>query len=328
VYTRGGGRLGNQLLNYVNLLAFQREHPEFNVLNLAFSRYEEMYTKRHLPLSNIADLVPDGLIGWLIRAFWGDNPLGSVAHYDPLDRIRHQVLHFTADQGRHSRSLIGGNTHATYRLPGEHVTAVNLSTAETVGQLQSVRTTLLAGWSVRAWSLIERHQAAIRDALQPDEQYISAAKSFIADIRSEYDTLVGVLIRQGDYRSFRNGEFFFESARYRELMDQYARESFSGKVAFVIASPESQPTEVFAEDRFRFCSGDPFGPNHFLENFAELSLCDVILTPPSTFSMISAFLGDIPIVPLHQNIHTSGWVTLDRPLLDSLSHPEMATVLE
>jgi hypothetical protein len=325
VYTRGGGRLGNQLLNYVNLLAFQQEYPAFDVLNLAFERYADTYVSRQLPLSDIAGTAPNGSLGWLIRTFWGSNPVGSVAHYDPIDQLRHQAVHYHAHRGRDSQSLIGGIPNARFHVPGNHRDGVDLSSSETVEKLRSVGTTVLAGWNVRAWPLIEIHGDWIRETLQPDEQYVSAAKSFITDIRAEYDTVVGVLIRQDDYRTFMNGRFFYESARYRELIEAYATTHCAGNTAFVLASDEAQSHDLFDEEAYHFCTGEAVGPNHFLENFVELSLCDMILSPPSTFSLLAAFLGDIPLVPIACN--EADWTHLDRPLLDSLTHEQMRSIL-
>ena len=82
---------------------------------------------------------------------------------------------------------------------------------------------------------------------------------------------------------------------------------------------------MFRGEQFNFATGEAVGPNHYLENLAELSICDAILTPPSTFSTVAAFLGNTPLVPLYSDVLDDGWTHLNEALLESLQHPEMNT---
>ncbi len=47
IFTHGGGRLANQLMNYAHLLAFREEYKsEFDILNLAFRPYKDEFILR------------------------------------------------------------------------------------------------------------------------------------------------------------------------------------------------------------------------------------------------------------------------------------------
>jgi len=107
-------------------------------------------------------------------------------------------------------------------------------------------------------------------------------------------------------------------------MQAYAATRENEDTGFLIASDETQDPTKFDDKRYHFATGEGIGSNHFLESFVELSLCDLVLTPPSTFAVFAAFLGDIPIVPLTENSGSDGWEHLENNLFDALTHPSLS----
>jgi len=323
IYTHGGGRLGNQLLNYANLLAFELEHPEFEVLDLAMHPYAELYGSPVSPLSDIQENSPDGHWRPLIRYGWGSGIAEQVFSHRPFNRLRYQTLHRVAEWRDDAQSVVGGNTHFPFEVAGDSYDQVDLAASSMVRRLETKRVSVLAGWGVRGWSLVEKYRDQIRDDLQPAQRYLDPAREYIRSLQSSHDLVVGVLIRQGDYRTWNDGRYFFTTQEYRELMEAFQQKFAEKDICFVIASDESQDPELFEGSSYQFATGDPFGPGHYLENFSELSLCDMVLTPPSTFSTFAAFLGDCQLVPLHEHVLEDGFEQLDRPLLDSLADEHM-----
>jgi hypothetical protein len=62
---------------------------------------------------------------------------------------------------------------------------------------------------------------------------------------------------------------------------------------------------------------------------AELSQCDMIMTPPSTFGVWAAFLGDIPILPLCDPSQVvSKQNLLYNNIFDAVFHPEMSVLVK
>jgi hypothetical protein len=47
-----------------------------------------------------------------------------------------------------------------------------------------------------------------------------------------------------------------------------------------------------------FATGTLNAGGHWFESWVELSQCDVIVTPPSTFSATAAFVGGVPLWPV------------------------------
>jgi hypothetical protein len=321
VYTKGGGRLGNQLYNYANLLGFQFENPQFQVFDLAFVPYVKEYGRNNLQLADVTRLNPDRFWKRLVRAFWGWDRIASTRDFYPINRFRHQSLHYFAEYHPAAQSIVGGKPHALFSIPGEQYDEFDLNKTENVNRLQSKSLTLLAGWGVRCWSLVSKHLEKIREHLQPGEPHRSVAKSFINPVQEQYDKLVGVLIRQDDYRTWNDGKYFFESDQYKRWMETYAKKFPSQNLCFIIASDEPQDERTFADDKFRLATGEAVGSGHYLENFTELLLCDEVLTPPSTFSIFAAVLGGCPVIPLHSEIESKGFERIDNPIIEGRTHP-------
>jgi len=96
----------------------------------------------------------------------------------------------------------------------------------------------------------------------------------------------------------RGGAYFIESGGYvrsmRQVVDLYPDDD----VGFVVVSDEPQDATKFPELEVYMGTGFATGSGHYIENMFELSRCDAVMSVPSTFSAIAAFLGNIPIFPI------------------------------
>lgn len=324
IYTSGGGRFGNQLLNNTHLLALSLDHPELVVANLAFEPYRASY-------GGIDGLTPPAELSlplpfrpWLSPLIHAPASVRLSDH----PHLRGALLflgHATATLLTSSHSLVGGNPNLSFNAPGERRRRIDLSEEETTQYLDENEVILLAGWGVRNWSSVRRHRAEIQDRLFPRGPHLQEAKSHLRKVRERHGIVVGVHVRQKDYRTWRGGRFFFESSVYHEVMKTWERNR--GKAGFVIVSDEEQP-DLLGKDENRYPTSRASKDGGFLADFAELSLCDVIIGPPSTFSVMAAFTGSTPFIPLRRS--GGGWAfgeKLDRPLLDSVKDSEMREVV-
>lgn len=327
VFATGGGRLGNQLVNYANLHAFSLEHPTFDLVNLAFSPYVTEYGNDTLGCTPVTSGELTRPWNVLINGVQRKLPEWEFLPFDRSGWTRSEILHLVASYRSDAQSIVGGPTHTRFPLTGERHERFDLTAQENLTRLRSRPVSVVSGWNVRAWPLVERHSEEIRSLLQPGERHRTVASRFVASLREEFDVLVGALVRQGDYREWQDGEYFFESAEYRDLLLDFADEFHDDDVGILLASDEPQQESVFADDRFVLTTGIAGGDGHYVESFTELSLCDVVVTPPSTFSATAAFLGDSPIVPLYRGVDSEEWERLESPILDSLDHPKMSVAV-
>jgi hypothetical protein len=157
----------------------------------------------------------------------------------------------------------------------------------------------LSGWKIRSWDLFLLYENEIRKLLFPDSIYYKNAQNYIQKIRQKHQIIIGVLVRQTDYRVFLDGKYFFESNQYKNWLQQLNEIYKNQNIAFLIAADEKQDFSEF--ENVYFGSGYGHKKDKYAEDMFELSLCDLIVSPPSTFSGLAAFLGQKNILPLSKN---------------------------
>jgi len=285
IYTHGGGRLGNQFLRFMHWMAWAREHEgEVEVIDMAFWPYARFFQQ------------------------WKDYP-ACVYPMRPhnLDAVARQFRRLPAWLGWRAEWRLQRAVHLSGRWwPGWQAMALNDQAGEGI-DLESPdffsnaikhRVTTCAGWKISGWNFLAKHQSLLRECFYPEPAFAARAQKFIAPLRDKYDVLAGLLIRQGDYRVWHDGRFCFSAGTYagwiRQLIDLYP----GRRVAVVMACDEHQDPSDFAGLSCHFASGSANAGGHWFESLVELSRCDFVLSPPSTFGATAAFLGAIPLWPL------------------------------
>ena len=145
------------------------------------------------------------------------------------------------------------------------------------------------GWLFRDEPRLQKHAEAIRKFFEPAGAIVHKVKSHIDKIRDECEVLVGVHIRQGDYRNFEGGRYFYESRDYARMMKEMEGLFPNKCVGFLICSNAPQSPEVFAD--FKHTAG----PGHFVEDMYALAACDYLMGPPSTYTLWASFYGNVPL---------------------------------
>jgi len=151
------------------------------------------------------------------------------------------------------------------------------------------------GWNMRAYQSLQKHGDKVRDYFAPTALYQSRVKKYVQQNRAGCDVLVGVVIRHGDYRTWKDGRYFYSIETYAALMKQ-VETVFSGKkTKFLICSDEEQDTQIFTSAKIEFC----FRSGHMIENLYSLAECDYIVSPPSTYGMWASFYGKTPLYTIN-----------------------------
>lgn len=287
IYTHGGGRLGNQILRLVHWMAWARAHAgEVEVIDPAFWPYAGFFAHW------------SGYPGCTFpaRASWAD---GLARAYVALP----EWVRAAAD--RRNRFLRAVQSSGHWR-PGWQAVELDVAREESIDlegsafmdQVRRRSVTVCSGWRIAGWRLVTEQQEELRPYFQPSPRFAVPAGEFIASLRSRHDLLIGLLIRQSDYRIWEDGRFFFSTECYvrwiRQLLDLFP----GRRVAFVVAAEERLDPALWAGLPVFQASGNPEVRGHWFEKWVELSRCDFIAGPPSTFSATAAFLGGIPLWPL------------------------------
>lgn len=331
IFTHGGGRFANQLFSYAHLIAFLAENDyKYDLINLAFWPYAHLLENTS---KNLACTFPTKHEQWKalqkIRELLQVFP-EKISNSGRMRNIIVRLLYNYASFAPEIQSIIAQDVSGLKNIPGKQKDTFDLGNPDDVDLLNQAKVTLLAGWKVRSWPLVEKHQETVRECLALKEDYTIIATKFIQELRQQYDYLIGVLIRHYDYRIMLEGKYFFETQQYIKWIEQ-AQDLFgtSSKVGFVIASDEPQDFELFKNLNVNFATGIAGGKGHYLESMAELSQCDMIMTPPSTFGAWAAFLGNIPILPLCDPSQVvSKQDLLYNNIFDAVSNPYMSDLVK
>jgi len=135
-------------------------------------------------------------------------------------------------------------------------------------------------------------------------------------------------MRHADYRGYAEGRFFFPTANYAQWMRQ-AVEIFSdrGRVGIVVASDESPDPAAFAGLPFVFASATGTGKGHYLEDLAEIGMCDVVLATASSFAWWGAFQGARPVIPLTRANQVVRPEDAVQTIWDCVIHPDLRVAI-
>jgi hypothetical protein len=163
-------------------------------------------------------------------------------------------------------------------------------------RLQTTPFLLVKGWKFRDDQNLVRFHREIAAYFTPVDEVRFPAERVIAQARKRGDLVIGVHIRQGDYRGWKNGAHYFETSQYAHWMRE-ASELFPDKKTVFIACA-SDPLERSVFSGFDYVDG----PGNVISDLHTLSLCDRIMGPPSTFSTWASYHGRVPLCMLQHHL--------------------------
>ncbi len=292
IYTHGGGRMGNQLLTGIHLYALQCEYRHrYMVFNWTIKTYLPYFEQRGDEDQNTSPAHSTAPGTWQCK--------GREFASRQKIRLAHLVAHLVP----YWQSIVVGNIpNRLPRLGGLHVDFLDLDSVESKKWLAEGRSLVIGGWPVRCWSILANHEDAVRRQFKPAPQYWNLARKNVGQLRSVCDLVIGVLVRHTDYATWAGGRYFFEFERYVIWMKQVALLFTKNKVGFLISSDDKLDVLSCGLDCVvpSLGLGEPMEPKHYLVSFSELAQCDYILSPPSTFSALAAFIGNIPFIATYE----------------------------
>lgn len=316
VYTHGGGRLGNQVLRWAHWLAWANDYgEEVGVVNTTFWPYAALFagsaehpgcmTPGSLRVLDVLARARAGAPAWLVeKTEW---------------RVQHAV---------HALGLCVPGMQRVGRRVQHADDVIDLDGDAFFRRVSSHRVTTCAGWRIAGWERVGRRQEELRAYFQPAGEHALRARDFIEIQRARFGRLVGVLIRQGDYMTWREGRFGYPTEDYVEWMKQVL-ELEGGGLGFVIASDTVQDPARFAGLPHVFSTGSANAGGPVIASFAELAGCDMVMGPPSTFSAMAAFAGGKPLWPVYARgqVMDRGQI-LYNALLDAARDPVYSLVVK
>ncbi len=215
IYSAGRGRLGNQLINFCNLYSISQEY-DLRVHCLPFYDYTfafeeiEGHDSIQLDCEELSTVWKKSIIDlWSGR--FSDNVI--------IETIRPAVLHTIARTSKNAQSIIAGDSHLPIPLLGKHYPEIDFTEETIISKVKDNPISVVSGWNVRAWPIVKKYKQLLVEELQINKDYRDPAMSHLSRLREEHDIIVGVHMRQGDYRTWRNGKFYFDAAYYNKCME-------------------------------------------------------------------------------------------------------------
>lgn len=337
IYSRGGGRTCDQLMTLAQFVALAEEFSgEFTVVDLPFWPYCDGFAAFVKNRICAVPVLPRRGVTFVLRAWERVVRIPPQGMWRGLSRVRER-LHWRLTRGlerwaaREPRTgfwVGGGRVGDWENVPGRRREFLHLDDPEVLADLRRHSFTVVCGPRVRCWSYVVRHQDVVRRALRIRDDLAAESAAYVSRLRRDHDFLVGVMVRQGDYRQYLDGRFFFESPVYaawmREALGLFGSR---GRVGFLVASDEPQSARLFSGLPVHFTTGIAGGTGHYLESLAQLGSCDLVMSTASSFGCWGAFIGGVPVLPL---VRIGAPLRIDDllpTLWDCTQHPDLGVAI-
>lgn len=274
ILQHGGGELANQLWNFASIYAYCKEKG-FDCQNYSFFEYSQYF---NIPI---------------------DNKIIEAVFFKPFSHHHKRRNSFKTRFWRfvykiwaktiayfHKEKLISSTntTGEKYFLPP---TASN-PTLESLER--SSNTLYFIGWLFRNPTGLLKYKEEIIEYLKPKEQYTQNIDEIIKGAKKDYSNIIGVHIRQTDYRTHKNGKYFIPQERARQILNEYLALTNRDpkKTLFIFTSDESIQEGIFQDLNILIHKGNA------IEDLYLLSQCDAIIGSNSSFGNFAAYYGDKP----------------------------------
>ena len=148
----------------------------------------------------------------------------------------------------------------------------------------------LSGWLFRNPEGIKKFRNEITSAFAPKREIMDKVSKRISILRLAYENVIGIHIRQGDYRTYKLGKHLIDTNRVREIIDEYIQEKRISVNAtiFIITSDEPIDRKYFVGLNYEISGGNA------VTDLFTLSKCDAIIGSNSSFGAFASWYGDIP----------------------------------
>lgn len=151
----------------------------------------------------------------------------------------------------------------------------------------------LTGWLFRNLEGLKKYHKEITNELKPKKETRDKIDNYISDLRKKYDHLVGVHIRQGDYKGeFRDGKLYFNETEVKKILDEYLinKQKDKNKTCFIIFSDGAINQDLFGD-----LNTTRSTENAIFDLFA-LAKTDTIIGADSTFGAFASYYGQKPFI--------------------------------
>ncbi|WP_316824788.1 alpha-1,2-fucosyltransferase [Pedobacter miscanthi] len=182
-----------------------------------------------------------------------------------------------------------------------HIDKVNWKAENWEDNLISKKNSIIflgAGCHKKNNLFLTKYHSEITQIFEPKKIYKQKVDNEFREKFKNFDTIVGVHIRRGDYKNFLDGIYYFDDKVYIRAIKAIKNQSDNRnkKVVFLLCSNEELELNLYNDiDIFQISE-----PNSIADLYA-LSCCNYIIGPPSTYSMWASYYGNVPLKFIKHN---------------------------
>ena len=280
-----GARLANQLWNFISVYAYCLER-QYNCLNLSFFE-----VKKHKHKNNVYSYcnyynffnIPLSLFIRLLISI-------HLIIAKICKRIRFYERFISLIRKLYPEKILYSGDQDPFYLPPS---AIDPRQLKQLANKEKFSKIYLSGWLFRNPAGLLKYHKEIIEYFRPKLRIQKKVNSFITELKSKYIHIVGVHIRQGDYKNeFRHGELYFDekavSAILREYLDNFRKNK--NQTCFIICSDENVKLDYFTDLNVIKSNFNT------IEDLFLLAATDIIIGANSTFGALAAYYGNIPFI--------------------------------
>tara|TARA_Y100001978_G_scaffold118378_1_gene105547 strand:- start:41 stop:817 length:777 start_codon:yes stop_codon:yes gene_type:complete len=154
---------------------------------------------------------------------------------------------------------------------------------------------IVSGWDFRENKLTERHHEKLKRIYRFERKNFSKKTkiliNYLENLKKKGKYIIGLHIRRNDYKSWNNGQYYFSDDFYLFVINNL-RVNFTKKNKepyIVVVSDEPISSEI---------GFDLVSNGSWKEDQIILQNCDLLVGPPSTYSMWASYISQIPLIKL------------------------------
>lgn len=274
ILEHGGGELANQLWNFSSIYAYCKER-EYNCQNYSFFEYGHYFD---IPIDN---KIINHIFFETFEGYHGRRNSFRTKFWRFIYKLYTKTIVILFYKQLVSSENIEGRK---YNLPPS---AELNSLSEQEGKYDTL---YFIGWLFRNPVGIVKFRKEIVQLLKPRSEYRLEPENTITESRKTYKYIIGVHVRQTDYRIHKGGKYFIQQEKVRVVLDEYLSKTnrASEETLFVVTSDEPIKEELFAGLNILIHRNTP------IEDLYLLSLCDAIIGSNSSFGNFAAYYGNKP----------------------------------
>ncbi len=282
ILDQGKGQLANQLWNFMSIYAYSLERG-LKLENYAFRGKRKTHGKKpSIPYHEYFDFkIQNKFIKWIFFSKFGSSKLAT--------KLRIYYFFTKGINKIKAQKVLSSGNHKTFYLPPtpnqEKKQKNQIAMAEKKNGNIYFSGSMFrnpAGW--------HKYRNKIIEYFKPKKSVLNFAKTTTEELKEKYEHIVGVHMRQGDYKQlFENGKYYFNSSQVAEILKEYLKEfnKDSQKTVFLICSDGE-----IEQDKFKTLNIEKSNGNA-VEDLFTLSQCDIIIGSNSSYGAFAAYWGNV-----------------------------------